>query len=39
MWKYKTFNMEKDKMCLREGIDYNMQDKFTELGDRSPLFR
>ena len=39
MWKYRAYNKEKEKLCLREGIDHNMTEKYCELGDRSPLFR
>jgi len=39
MWRYSAFNKEKEELCLREGIDENMQDRYRELGDVSPLFR
>jgi hypothetical protein len=39
MWKYNVLNNEKEKLCLREGIDEGMQDMYRELGDASPLFR
>jgi hypothetical protein len=41
MWRYNVFNEEKEKLCLREGIDENMQDRpgYRELGDANPLFQ
>jgi len=39
MWKCRALNKEREEMCLREGIDHNMTEKYCELGDRSPLFR
>lgn len=39
MWKYRTLNKEKEELCIREGIEDSMQDRYRELGDESPLFR
>jgi len=39
MWKYRALNKEKEARCKREGVDENMRDRYTELGDASPLFR
>ena len=39
MWKYRTLNKEKEKLCTREGIVDSMQGRYRELGDESPLFR
>ena len=39
MWRYGVLNKEKEELCLREGIDENMRDRYRELGDESPLFR
>jgi hypothetical protein len=39
MWKTGAHNKKMDAMCLREGIDSNMEDKYSELGDNSPLYR
>jgi len=39
MWKYRALNKEKEELCLRESIDESMRDRYTELGDASPLFR
>lgn len=39
MWKYRALNKEKEELCQREGIDGKMEDKYSELGDKSPLFR
>ena len=39
MWKYRTLNKEKEKLCIREGIVDSMRDRYRELGDESPLFR
>lgn len=39
MWRHRALNKEKEEICLREGIDRNMAEKYYEMGDRSPLFR
>jgi hypothetical protein len=39
MWKYRALNKEKEDLCIREGIDESMQDRYYEQGDASPLFR
>jgi hypothetical protein len=39
MWRYSVLNKEKEELCLREGINETMQDRYRDLGDASPLFR
>jgi hypothetical protein len=39
MWKYRVLNKEKEELCAREGIDESMHNKYSDLGDQSPLFR
>ena len=39
MWKYRALNKKKEELCLREGIDEGMRNRYNELGDASPLFR
>ncbi|KAH9963862.1 MFS general substrate transporter [Russula dissimulans] len=39
MWRYRVLNRKKEELCLREGIDESMRDRYRELADESPLFR
>jgi len=39
MYTYSRLNAEKEAFCQREGITQDMQDQYSDLGDKSPLFR
>jgi hypothetical protein len=39
MWNYARLNKEKIALCKREGIDELQKEKFSDMGDKSPLFR
>ncbi len=39
MWTYRRLNIEKEEQCAREKIDESMNDRYRDLGDKSPLFR
>jgi hypothetical protein len=39
MWTYRRENAAKEAYCKREGITPDMQERFADMGDKSPLFR
>ncbi|KXN82016.1 hypothetical protein AN958_03314 [Leucoagaricus sp. SymC.cos] len=39
MWDYNRLNKQKIELCRREGIDDSRAHEFSEMGNKSPLFR
>ncbi|KXN82015.1 hypothetical protein AN958_03313 [Leucoagaricus sp. SymC.cos] len=39
MWDYNRLNKQKIELCRREGIDESRAHEFSEMGNKSPLFR
>ena len=39
MWTYRRLNKEKEELCVCEGINESMKERYRDFADKSPLFR